>query len=61
MEKKSSDLMELRETIMHVSKATKKDLIERNRKVLAAEKQLKKAEGQLQETQSRARKVKRFV
>ncbi|XP_055825443.1 sister chromatid cohesion protein PDS5 homolog D-like isoform X2 [Solanum dulcamara] len=61
MEKKSSFLMALRETTMLVSKAAKKDLVERNREVLSAEKRLKKAERRLQEAQSRAVEVQRSV
>ncbi|KAF3665366.1 putative protein transport protein Sec61 subunit beta-like [Capsicum annuum] len=61
MEKKSSYLMALRETTLLVSKAAKKDLVERNREVLAAEKRLKKAERRLQEAQRRAGKVESSV
>lgn len=61
MEKKSSDLLELRETTMCVSKAAKKDLVERNMEVLAAEEQLKKAERRLHEAQSRAGEAERSV
>lgn len=61
MEKKSSLLMALRETTMLVSKAAKKDLVERNKEVLAAEKRLKKAERRLREAQSRAGEVQRSV
>ncbi|WMV30613.1 hypothetical protein MTR67_023998 [Solanum verrucosum] len=49
MEKKSSLLMALRETTKLVSKATKKDLVERNKDVLAAKKRLKKAKRRLRE------------
>ncbi|CAN4088531.1 unnamed protein product [Withania somnifera] len=61
MEKKSSYLMALSETTMLVSKAAKKDLVERNNEVLAAEKRLKKAERRLREAQSRAREMKMSV
>ncbi|XP_060205202.1 sister chromatid cohesion protein PDS5 homolog C-like isoform X2 [Lycium barbarum] len=61
MEEKSSYLMALRETTMLVSKAAKKDMVQRNREVLAAEKRLKKAEMRLQEAQSRAGEAKRSV
>ncbi|WMV21915.1 hypothetical protein MTR67_015300 [Solanum verrucosum] len=61
MEKKSSLLMALRETTMLVSKAAKKDLVERNKEVLAAEKRLKKAERRLREAQNRAGEVQRSV
>ncbi|XP_055825817.1 uncharacterized protein LOC129894249 [Solanum dulcamara] len=61
MEKKFSDLMELSKTTMLVSIAAKKDLVERNRKVLAAEERLKKAEKRLQEVRSRAGEVERSV
>nr|XP_004236455.1 uncharacterized protein LOC101253678 isoform X1 [Solanum lycopersicum] len=61
MEKKSSLLMALRETTKLVSKAAKKDLVERNNEVLAAEKRLKKAERRLQEAQNRAGEVQRSV
>lgn len=61
VKKKSSNLMELRVTTMLVTKAAKKDLVERNGEVLAAEKRLKKAERRLQEAQSRAGEAERFV
>ncbi|TMW96268.1 hypothetical protein EJD97_007658 [Solanum chilense] len=61
MEKRSSLLMALRETTKLVSKAAKKDLVERNNEVLAAEKRLKKAERRLQEAQNRAGEVQRSV
>ncbi|XP_015161645.1 uncharacterized protein [Solanum tuberosum] len=61
MEKKSSLLMALRETTMLVSKAARKDLVERNKEVLAAEKRLKKTERRLREAQSRAGEVQRSV
>ncbi|KAG5606693.1 hypothetical protein H5410_028185, partial [Solanum commersonii] len=47
MEKKSSSLMVLRETTKIVSKAAKKDLVERNKDILATEKRLKKAKRRL--------------
>uniref|UniRef100_M1BR88 Phospholipase n=4 Tax=Solanum tuberosum TaxID=4113 RepID=M1BR88_SOLTU len=61
MEKKLLDLMELSKTTMLVSIAAKKDMVERNRKVFAAEERLKKAEKRLQEARSRAGKVERSV
>ncbi|XP_059303541.1 uncharacterized protein LOC132055634 [Lycium ferocissimum] len=61
MEEKSSYLIALRETTMLVSKAAKKDVVQRNMEVLAAEKRLKKAEMRLQEAQSRAGEAKRSV
>ncbi|KAJ8553607.1 hypothetical protein K7X08_024285 [Anisodus acutangulus] len=61
MEEKSSYLMALSDTTMLVSEAVKKDLVERNREVLAAEKRLKKAERRLQEAQNRAGEAKRSV
>nr|XP_016499956.1 PREDICTED: uncharacterized protein LOC107818446 isoform X3 [Nicotiana tabacum] len=61
VKKKSSNLMELRVTTMLATKAAKKDLVERNGEVLAAEKRLKKAERRLQEAQSRAGEAERFV
>ncbi|CAN4086419.1 unnamed protein product [Withania somnifera] len=61
MEKKSSYLMALSETTMLVSEAAKKDLVERNREVMAAEKRLKKAERRLREAQSRAGEVEMSV
>ncbi|XP_075112728.1 sister chromatid cohesion protein PDS5 homolog D-like isoform X2 [Nicotiana tabacum] len=61
VKKKSSNLMELRVTTMLVTKAAKKDLVERNGEVLAAEKRLKKAERRLQEAKSRAGEAERSV
>lgn len=61
MEKKVSFLMALRETTKLVSKAAKRDLVERNKEVLAAEKRLKKAEKRLREAQSRVGEVQRSV
>ncbi|KAL3343287.1 hypothetical protein AABB24_027039 [Solanum stoloniferum] len=61
MEKKLSDLMELSKTTMLVSIAAKKDMVERNRKVFAAEERLKKAEKRVQEARSRAGEVERSV
>ncbi|XP_060171101.1 sister chromatid cohesion protein PDS5 homolog C-like [Lycium barbarum] len=61
MEEKYSYLMALSETTMLVSTAAKKDLVERNREVLAAEKRLKKAERRLQEAKSQAGDAERSV
>ncbi|KAH0688337.1 hypothetical protein KY289_018057 [Solanum tuberosum] len=61
MEKLLLDLMELSKTTMLVSIAAKKDMVERNRKVFAAEERLKKAEKCLQEARSRAGEAERSV